>query len=261
MVSGDAGKGREIEPLRILTGGSPRLLVIVAEFARHRSLRQLLEDLVTLIDNHTEYFRGHLDVLAKTERRVYLAAIDLWQPSSTGEIAARARMDVRSVSALLGRLVDRGAVLVDGTGRKRRYAAAERLYSIYYKLRRERGDAAIVHHLIPFMTTFYSDDELAALAVSEPGRVRLENSAAPDLQLEVATALVIKGYRQIEIGRAEEALRTSDELERRCVYGRRARRIRIVAGKVDESARATRSRRTPGCPECFPVGVRQVRRR
>ena len=216
MVSGDAGKGREIEPLRILTGGSPRLLVIVAEFARHRSLRQLLEDLVTLIDNHTEYFRGHLDVLAKTERRVYLAAIDLWQPSSTGEIAARARMDVRSVSALLGRLVDRGAVLVDGTGRKRRYAAAERLYSIYYKLRRERGDAAIVHHLIPFMTAFYSDDELATLAVSEPGRVRLENSAAPDLQLEVARALVNKGYRQIEIGRAEEALRTSDELERRC---------------------------------------------
>ena len=78
-VSGDAVSGREIRPLQILTGGSPRLLVIVAGFARHHSLRQLMEELVTLIDEHTEYFRSHLEVLAKTERRVYLAVIDLWQ--------------------------------------------------------------------------------------------------------------------------------------------------------------------------------------
>ena len=206
MVSGDVGKRREIEPLRILTGGSPRLLVIVAELARHRSLRQLLEDLVTLIDNHTEYFRGHLEVLAKTERRVYLAVIDLWEPSSTGEIAGRARMDVRTVSALLGRLADRGAVLVDGTGRKRRYATAERLYSIYYKLRRERDDATLVHYLIQFMTEFYSDDDLAALAVNDRGRGRFGISSARDLQLEVAKALVSKGVTHGQRGEAEAEL-------------------------------------------------------
>ena len=216
MVSGDAGRRREIEPLRILTGGSPRLLVIVAEFARHRSLRQLLEDLVTLIDNHTEYFRGHLEILSsKTERRVYLAVIDLWQPSSTGEIAARARMDIRVVSALLGRLVDRGAVLMDGTGRKRWYAAAERLYSIYYKLRRERDDAAIVHYLIQFMTTFYSDDELAALAVRDRGEARLGISDAPDLQLEVAKVLVNKGLTHGQRGEAEQELAAYDAVVER----------------------------------------------
>ena len=210
MVNGDVGKRREIEPLRILTGGSPRLLVIVAELARHRSLRQLLEDLVTLIDSHTEYFRGHLEVLAKTERRVYLAVIDLWQPSSTGEIAARARMDVRTVSALLGRLVDRGAVLVDGKGRKRWYAAAERLYSIYYKLRRERDDAALVHYLIQFMTEFYSDDEVAALAVNDRGTGRFEISGARDLQLEVAKTLVNKGVTHGQRGEAEQELAAYD---------------------------------------------------
>ena len=158
-VSGDAVSGREVRPLQILTGGSPRLLVIVAGFARHHSLRQLMEELVTLIDEHTEYFRSHLEVLAKTERRVYLAVIDLWRPSSTAEIAARARMGVRTVSTMLGRLVDRGAVIVEGSGRKRLYAAAERLYSIYYKLRRERDEAAVVENLIRFMVVFYSEKE------------------------------------------------------------------------------------------------------
>ena len=160
MVSGDTVSEREIRPLQILTGGDPRLLVIMGDFAQHRSLRQLMEEMVVLIDEHTEYFRGHLEVFAKTERRVYLAVIDLWQPSSTGAIAARARMDVRAVSALLGRLVERGAVLAEGSCRKRKYAAAERLYSIYYKLRRERDEAAVVRNLIRFMAVFYTESEL-----------------------------------------------------------------------------------------------------
>ena len=164
VVSGDTVSSREIRPLQILTGGNPRLLVIVAEFARHRSLRKLMEELVTLIDEHTEYFRGHLEVLAKTERRVYVSLIDLWQRSSAGEIATRARMDVRVVSTMLGRLVDRGAVIAEGHGRKRLYAPAEPLYCIYFKLRRERDEAAVVENLIHFMVAFYGIPEISEIS-------------------------------------------------------------------------------------------------
>ena len=160
VVSGDVVSGREIRPLEILTGGNPRLLVIVAGFAQHRSLRQLMEELVAMIDDHTEYFRGHLEVLGRVERRVYLALIDLWQPSSTGEIAARARMEVRPVSTMLGRLVSRGVVRFEGSGRKRLYSVAEPLYSIYYKLRRERASATVVRNLIHFMVAFYGIGKL-----------------------------------------------------------------------------------------------------
>ena len=163
VVSGAPTSEREIRPLEILTGGSPRFLVIVAGFARHRSLSRLMEELVRLIDDLTDTFRGDLQALPKTERRVFLAIVDLWQPSSTGEIAARARMDVRTVSTMLGRLVERGAVVWSGTGRKRFYDATERLYSIYYKLRRERDEAAIVQSLLHFMTGFYTPSEFATI--------------------------------------------------------------------------------------------------
>ena len=175
MASGEERDSREIKPLRILTGGSPRLLVIVATFAEHRSLSQLLEDLVALVDEHTEYFRNHLEVIAKTERRVYLAVLDLWRPSSPSEIATRARMDVRNVSALLARLADRGVLLVEGSGRKRLYSAAERLYSIYYKLRRERGDATLVKQLIQFMTIFYDSEKYDEVF----GLIRMEATRSP----------------------------------------------------------------------------------
>ncbi len=178
-----------IRPLEILTGGSPRLLVIVAGFAQHRSLRQLMDELVTLIDDHTEYFRGHLEGLPKIERRVYLAVIDLWNslwhPASPAEIAARAALDVRVVSTMLGRLVERGAVAVEGAGRKRRYAAAERLYCIYYKLRRECGEAAVVQGLIRFMAVFYDREELAEIS----GPLCLEAAQSPVIREGIERAL------------------------------------------------------------------------
>ncbi|MCY3759460.1 MAG: hypothetical protein OXG96_17220, partial [Acidobacteria bacterium] len=161
-VSRDRVSAQGIRPLEILTGGNPRLLVVVAGFSEHRSLGALMEELVRLIDEHTEYFRGHLEALPKSERRVYIAIMDLWQPSSAGEIAERARMDVRVVSTMLGRLIGRGVVVPDPwTGSKKRlYCAAEPLYSIYFKLRRERDEAAVVESLIRFMVAFYDTSVL-----------------------------------------------------------------------------------------------------
>ena len=211
-VSGDTVSGREIRPLEILTGGNPRLLVIVAGFAQHRSLRQLMENLVSLIDDHTEYFRSHLEGFAKTERRVYLSVIDLWQPSSTGEIAARARMDVRPVSTLLGRLVNRGAVVVEGNGKKRLYAAAERLYSIYYKLRRDRDEAAVVRNLILFLLAFYNDEEMTEMFIS----LKSEEMQSPTIHEGIEQA-VAEPQRTGSLPPGmtmEETLRTSEELER-----------------------------------------------
>ena len=185
VVSGDEKKGREIKPLKILTGGSPRLLVIIAEFAHHQSLRELLGNLVQMIDDHSEYFRGHLENIAPKERRVYLAVIDLWQMSSSNEIATRARMDIRTVSSLLGRLIARGAVIVEGSGKKRLYTATERLYSIYYKLRRERDEASLVQNLIQFMTVFYMEDELVEMS----GRFISEADQSPIIRRGIEMAM------------------------------------------------------------------------
>ncbi len=163
-VSGKETSSREIRPLEILTGGSPRLLIIIAGFTQHGSMRQLMEELVKLIDEHTEYFRSHLESLPRMERRVYLAVIDLWRPSKPSEIATRARMDVRNVSTMLGRLIVRGAIIAEGSGKKRLYVPAEHLYSIYYKLRRERDEAAVVKNLIYFMAVFYGESELSEMS-------------------------------------------------------------------------------------------------
>ena len=120
-----------------------------------------MDELLDLVDDHTEYFRSHLDVLPAQERRVYLALADLWKPATAREIADRARLQTNQCSAHLKRLIGRGAVEVTGgTERRKLYYVAERLYNIYYLMRRARRPAPLVDALIRFMEAYYSPEEL-----------------------------------------------------------------------------------------------------
>ncbi len=160
-VSGQHRAPQTIRALRILTGGSPRLLTIVARFGAELSFRELMADLLDLVDDHTEYFKSHLDALPAQERRVYLALADLWKPATAREIADRARLETSKCSAHLARLTERGAVEVTGgSARRKLYYVAERLYNIYYLMRRARGPSPMIEALVRFMEGWYSADEL-----------------------------------------------------------------------------------------------------
>ena len=164
----DVADERMIRPLQILTGGSPRLLAMMATLPKQRlsSLPRLIEGFVALLDEHTEYFRGRIEALPMVERRVFLAVVDMWEPSSPADISARARIDIRTVSAMLGRLAGREMVSHSGSGRKRLYSARERLFCFYYLVRRDRERRHLVRRnrertmadrFLDFMSAIYPD--------------------------------------------------------------------------------------------------------
>ena len=160
-VSGKCPPPDTIRSLEILTGGSPRLITIVARFGAGRSFPELMAELLDLVDDHTEYFKSQIESFPPQERRVYLALAELWKPATTKETAARARLETSKCSAQLTRLIGRGVVRVTGgTARRKQYYLAERLYNIYYLLRRSRGPDSLVKALIQFMESYYSGTEL-----------------------------------------------------------------------------------------------------
>ena len=132
----------------------------MARFGAELSFRKLMASLLDLIDDHTEYFKGHLESLPAQERRVYLALAALWKPATTREISDQARIDTSKCSAQLTRLVERGAVqTAGGSARRKQYYLTERLYNIYYLLRRSRSSDRLVEALIRFMESYYSPSE------------------------------------------------------------------------------------------------------
>ena len=242
-VSGQSRPRRTVRSLEILTGGSPRLLAIVARFGAGLAFRELMDNLLGLVDDHTEYFKSHVESLPPQERRVYLALADIWKPALTKEIAARARLETSKCSAQLARLVERGSVLVTGgSARRKQYYLSERMYNIYYLLRRNGRPSRLVEALIQFMASFYSPDELGhiasrmegeakglapemrtlqelayaelmALPVLAKHRGRMSSAAEDDrLQVAMASDLFERGVALSGRNRMEEAVAAFDEV-------------------------------------------------
>jgi len=90
---------------------------------------------------------------------------ELWDPSTAREVARASRQDVSKTSAQLQRLVGRGAVVeVARTGRTKHYQVAERMYNIYYLMRRRGAPSERVKAVVQFMVQFYEEPELVEVA-------------------------------------------------------------------------------------------------
>ena len=182
-LSGQPKGSQQIRPLQILTGGNPRLIAVLAGFDKTYSFKDLMANLFDLVDDHTEYFRSHIEALPPQERRVYLALARLWKPATAKEVASQARVNVNKCSAQLGRLVDRGAVLIeDGATRRRTYYVAERMYNIYYLLRRPGAESHVVDALVRFMALYYSPDELVHIGIGMAEGLDRDDPRQMDIQ-------------------------------------------------------------------------------
>jgi tetratricopeptide (TPR) repeat protein len=206
-LSGDSLSEKRLRPIQILTGGNPRLLRIFASFAANRSFRELMGELIQLIDTYTEYFKSQLDHLPSTERKVFAALLDFWDPITARDVSRQSRIDVNKASALLSRLVNRGIVtVVETTGRRKWYQATERLYNIYYLMRRRGTHASRVHAVVRFMVQFYEGEELVGAAVKiAEGALRNPDSE----QRKDACDAYLKILDTVEPGLRSEILRAT----------------------------------------------------
>ncbi|MDR3567522.1 MAG: tetratricopeptide repeat protein [Syntrophobacteraceae bacterium] len=196
LAAGQKLEGEKIRPIRILTGGNPRLLAIIAKFGAGRSFGRLLDDLVDLIDDHTEYFKSHLDSLPATERKAYLALAELWDLSTAREVAKAARLEVSTASSLLNRLSGRGAVSVETKGKRTKYyAVAERMYNIYYLMRRRGKPSERVKAAVKFMVGMYGPESATKFIAEEACKL------GPELCRDhyLAFAEIVKGVRDPQL--------------------------------------------------------------
>jgi DNA polymerase III delta prime subunit len=146
----------QMRPMQILTGGNTRLLYMLAGVSKGMSFRDLMTNLTQLIDNHTDYFKSSLENLPATERKVFVELLEAWEPANTSIIANAVRMNASKTSAILNRLFKRGAIeIVEYSGKKIYYQVSERLFNIYY-LMRKRGDVnGRVRVIVEFMSMLY----------------------------------------------------------------------------------------------------------
>lgn len=146
--------------VRVLSGGNPRLITVLGRFSLDTEVHGLRKNLELLIDEFTPIFKANVEMLPPVERKVFVTLADIWAPATAAEVGERARLGTSKVSALLGRLVRRGDVVVIEEERgPRRYELTERLYNLYHLLRRPGGDGR-VRALVDILVRLYEPAHL-----------------------------------------------------------------------------------------------------
>lgn len=180
-----SGQARALE---ILTGGSPRLLSVLAWFGRDLSFIELMKELEMLIDDHTDYFKGQMEALPPKERKVFATLARLWINSTSAEVAVEARMEQTETASLLSRLVRRGIVEEfppeGGKKRGKTFQLSERLFNIYYLMRLGGRSSLWVRPVVEFLAQVFGTDVAMEL-------FRLDYSVMDQRALRCAAMLML----------------------------------------------------------------------
>lgn len=162
LASADQGR---VETIRALTGGNPRLLVLASEILVQSPLGTAFEDLETLLDEQTPYFKALIEALPAQARKVFNYLAMEWTPLRARDVSGGVNLTASHTSAQLRQLMEKGYVreVRRPDEARARYEVADRFYNIYYLLRFSRPGRERLSRLVAFLHDLYGDGGMHTL--------------------------------------------------------------------------------------------------
>lgn len=144
-----------------ITGGNPRLVLLLYELIIEQELSSVEEAFVRMLEDQTPYYQYIMDSLPPQQMKI----VDRLSQSDTTltptEISKDSGMELSSVTAQITRLVDNRILRPIKLTKKRhtRYEVSDRLFRNWRRWRTPAGRESI-EFLIDFLKIWYSPDEI-----------------------------------------------------------------------------------------------------
>jgi tetratricopeptide (TPR) repeat protein len=150
---------QKINAVYILTGGSPRMAILLYELMSKGNIMDVEKAFFKLLDENTPYYQDIFRLLSGEKRKVFDTLIEIGKPATPKEIAEKARLDNKTVNTLLRRLEKDGYVLSRRMGKTTNYEVRERLFRLWRELRRQPFAMKKLSILVEFLELWYSVEE------------------------------------------------------------------------------------------------------
>ncbi|MBZ9685468.1 hypothetical protein G9F72_003760 [Clostridium estertheticum] len=159
----------KIEALRRLTGGVPRIMILIFDIFIDNSA-PVFKELEILIDRVTPIYKHTMDRLSPVQQEIVDVIALSWDPVTTKEIGDKIRMQSKEVSAQLNQLEKSGVINKIPVNKKNyMYQIKERFFNIWYLMRfGGKKEKYKVQWLVDFIETWCSREELEEKAYSYP---------------------------------------------------------------------------------------------
>ena len=152
-----------LQALYRMTGGNPRLTMMLYELIAHESITGVQEQFHLLLDRISPFYQGRLNDLAPGQRALLECLASMRDQEKTpAAIAARMRMSQQETSSLLKRLTDAHYLRADRHPRDRRsrlYTIREEFFDIWLAMNLSRGARKRMPFLLDFFSLFYPSIE------------------------------------------------------------------------------------------------------
>ena len=146
-----------------MTGGNPRLTMMLYELIAHESVTAVQDQFHLLLDRVSPFYQSRLNDLPPGQRALLECLASMRDQEKTpAAIAARMRMSQQETSSLLKRLSDARyvrAVQHPRDGRSRLYVIREGFFDIWLAMTLSRGARRRMPFLLEFFSLFYPNIE------------------------------------------------------------------------------------------------------
>ena len=188
-----------LQALYRMTGGNPRLTMMLYEMIVHESVTIVQSQFHLLLDRISPFYQGRLNDLPPGQRALLECLASMRDQEKTpAAIAARMRMSQQETSSLLKRLSDAHYLRSAPHPRDRRsrlYTIREGFFDIWLAMNLSRGARKRMPFLLDFFSLFYP-----SLAAREEKRCQLREKLLDEGSVDAERAL---DYLS-EVGDAEE---------------------------------------------------------
>jgi tetratricopeptide (TPR) repeat protein len=207
----------KVRAITYLTGGNPRLVVMLYDVLRQHEMAPVVEALRETVGGLTPLLKHVLDDMPRQQSKTLDALVRLRGAAPPNEIAAMARLPLNVVTAQLGRLKEARFVVVEGEGKGRpaTYRVSDPMFHTWYQMRYLRPAGRRIELFVEFIRAWFSVAERRQFldeqwrVLGDKGGRRVRGYASQEASLAIrhyAFALDDEGERQEHIGRLADAL-------------------------------------------------------
>jgi len=150
-----------IKVVHHLTGGNPRLALMLYQICSTREFHEVKTALRELLDDLTPYYKARLEQLPPQPRKVMDTFASLGRPATPKELSNLTRIPINQINSILIRLKDPGFVAIAPQKRRKStlYMVSDRVFRVWHQMRYSQKSRRRLEFLIEFLRIWYSEKE------------------------------------------------------------------------------------------------------
>jgi tetratricopeptide (TPR) repeat protein len=177
----------KIRAIVLLSGGNPRLILMLYELLTQRQAATIVQCLQRLVDELTPLLKHEIENLPPQQRRIVHALMEKGGAAQPIDLVARTRLPLNAITTQLGRLKEAQFVdvLGGGKGRTANYTVPDKLFTVWYQMRYLNQNRRRIEMFVEVLRVWFEEEERL---VTLRNLASQEQRDAPQILKDAATA-------------------------------------------------------------------------